>query len=338
MTEAPTQPEQFDEIRADRACIGCGFNLYAQPVTKEEHYGLAICRCPECGTVASLQQYPVMSHWVNRFRLLLAAVWIFLLLGIYVGNTAAITGMTQGSCYIAAESLGHILGSEHQAWEDAKTAALLAEQAQQSESASEQREPTTPTNTGTNTPGTTTITTANGVTTTIVNGTVVTTTGTTGTSSGWWTQITPEWKEAHMDDTITLHGGLWKNVDREFLIMLLPTGIVATVFGIFWSVALLGATRKKVLLLPLISCVIGFGIVFAINAADNTYENGSGIAAGLYTPIVAPMMLVYQFLVMALAIWIGRKLARLIVTMALPARGRVPLSILWTRDGLELPR
>ncbi len=339
MTDQQSPPDQFDEIRADRACIGCGFNLYAQPVTKEEHYGLAICRCPECGTVAALQQYPTMTHWVNRFRALIAAIWVVVLIAFFFGNTGAISGMTAAACDESARQMGNLIGQAHQNWEDEKLIQLKAMEAEGE--GDTQADPTTTQPAAPidplaalNAPGTTIITNSNGVTT--ING-VPMAPSTGSTSGGRWTSITNEWRDAHLDDTIELNGGLWANVNREFLIFLVPMTIVGTLFGIFWSVALLGATRKKALLIPLVACTIGLVVVLAIHAPDRTYVYGQSVAVSMYAPLIAPIMFMYQFLVLAFGIWIGRKVARVVVTLALPPRNRVPLSLLWTRDGLPLP-
>ncbi len=73
-----------DEVRVstivgDRVCIGCGFNLTGQPVVKESRYGLFIARCPECGAVASLQEYPTLGKWANRWAAMAAALWLLVL-------------------------------------------------------------------------------------------------------------------------------------------------------------------------------------------------------------------------------------------------------------------
>jgi hypothetical protein len=338
MTEVQQPVEQFDEIRADRVCIGCGFNLYAQPVSKEEHYGLAICRCPECGTVAALQSYPTMTHWVNRFRALIAAIWVVLLLAFFAGNIGAISGMTAAACDESARYMGELMGQEHQRWEDLKLAelkALESESGQAVDQTGQAAQPIAPIDplAALNAPGTTIVTTTNGVTT--INGVPVVSSGTT--AGGRWTMITDEWRDTHLDDTVQLSGGLWENVNREFLIFLIPMSIVGTLFGIFWSVALLGSSRKKAVLVPLILCVVGLAIVLAIHAPASSNSYSQNIAVGMYAPLIAPIMFAYQLLVMAFGIWIGRKVARMIVVMALPPRNRVPLSLLWTRDGLVLP-
>ncbi len=345
MTEVQQSVEQFDEIRADRACIGCGFNLYAQPVMKEEHYGLAICRCPECGTVAALQSYPTMTHWVNRFRALIAAIWIVILLAFFAGNIGAMTGMTAAACDEAARHMGNLIGRDHQIWEDQKLAQLKAKEAEEGQAnpatdqSSEQSAAQVAVPAASidplavvNTPGTTIVTTTNGVTT--INGMTVTPMTSTGNR---WTTITDEWREAHLDSTIENHGGLVENTNREFLIILIPMFIVALIAGVFWSVALLGSSRKRALLVPLVMCLLALAFVLGIHGPAGPNSYAQHVSVSMYAPILAPMMLIFQFLVLALGIWIGRKVARVVVLMALPPRNRVPLSLLWTRDGLQLP-
>lgn len=83
------------EIRADRPCTECGFTLFGQPITREPHYGLLIARCPECGTVASLQEYPLASRWVGRLVALGAAAWVLMMLGLFTLGVW-ITGLSIG--------------------------------------------------------------------------------------------------------------------------------------------------------------------------------------------------------------------------------------------------
>lgn len=86
---APPRPQRVDGIKetrvstviGDRLCVKCGFNLTGQPVYKESRYELFIARCPECGAVASMQEYPVLGKWANRWASLAAALWLLLLLG-----------------------------------------------------------------------------------------------------------------------------------------------------------------------------------------------------------------------------------------------------------------
>jgi len=324
--------EHFDEIRADRACIGCGFNLYGQTVTKEEHYGLAIARCPECGVVAALQSYPTMSHWVNRFRALLTALWVIVLLGAFIGNTMAFMGMAQGAGNLAGDTMGEIIGQAHAQWSQEQT--RIQAQANQA----------VQTNAAVTVPGLpvgTTIVTTNGVTT--INGVVVTpttpTVPTTTTPGQYrWTWLTAGWAEDHLDQVIEDHGGLLANLDRDFLVMLIPGTIVSVVFGIFWSVALLGSSKRKATIVPIVATLLAILILIGISLPDPNFTYASSLSQGLYAPIVGPVFLFALLVLTLLGVWIGRWVARLVIVLAVPPRSRVPLSILWSRDGLALPK
>lgn len=67
--------ERVGVITGLRLCIRCGFNLTGQTIVREPAYGLLIARCPECGTVAPLQEYPPLGAWQRRWAILLAALW-----------------------------------------------------------------------------------------------------------------------------------------------------------------------------------------------------------------------------------------------------------------------
>lgn len=70
------QGERLGQVAGDRVCISCGFNLVGQTTWREPEYGMVIVRCPECGTCASLQEYPHLGRWANRWAFALGAAWI----------------------------------------------------------------------------------------------------------------------------------------------------------------------------------------------------------------------------------------------------------------------
>lgn len=82
-------------VLGDRLCVRCGFNLHGQTITREPHYQMLSVRCPECSTLASLQEYPVLGRWGSRFGVVLALAWLLVTLGV-----TFFTGLT---LYIAAE-------------------------------------------------------------------------------------------------------------------------------------------------------------------------------------------------------------------------------------------
>ncbi|MFG0259295.1 MAG: DUF4199 domain-containing protein, partial [Phycisphaerales bacterium JB041] len=87
--------ERLGVVSGDRLCVQCGFNLHGQTITREPHYRMLSVRCPECSTLASLQEYPVLGRWGPRFGVILALVWLVFTLG-----AIFFTGFT---LYIASE-------------------------------------------------------------------------------------------------------------------------------------------------------------------------------------------------------------------------------------------
>lgn len=84
----PKPAEILGEIGADRPCASCGFNLHGQTITRDPHYAMPIARCPECGTVAALQEYPALGRWANRWAAVLAATWLAVLVALFAATTA----------------------------------------------------------------------------------------------------------------------------------------------------------------------------------------------------------------------------------------------------------
>lgn len=91
--------ERLDVLTGDRCCAGCGFNLAGQTIVREAHYGLLMVRCPECGVVAALQEYPALSRVAGRLRMLVAAIWALIL----VGGMAATGAIVYGFAWATAE-------------------------------------------------------------------------------------------------------------------------------------------------------------------------------------------------------------------------------------------
>jgi hypothetical protein len=103
-------------IGADRACTGCGFNLIHQPVVREPSYNLLVATCPECGTVAPLISYPLMSRWVGRWKLVLAVMWIAILLGMFSIQCRLIYTQVRDQTGYIALPLASDIGEAYYAW------------------------------------------------------------------------------------------------------------------------------------------------------------------------------------------------------------------------------
>lgn len=123
-TGAPTgspagaQPEaaRVSVLVGDRLCTGCGYNLTGQPIVREPHYQLLVVRCPECGVVASVQDYPTLGRWAGRWAAVLAALWFIGLTGIAIGTSAAIFGLSLGASESAAREYRDTLDDLYMEW------------------------------------------------------------------------------------------------------------------------------------------------------------------------------------------------------------------------------
>ena len=120
------RPEHLGTIAADRACAHCGFNLFAQPITREPHYALPIARCPECGTVAALQEYPALGPWARRWAAALAGLWMGTLVLASAATVILALTFTVASIDEASQTAAQTLVDHHAQW----TASLTPEQQQ----------------------------------------------------------------------------------------------------------------------------------------------------------------------------------------------------------------
>ena len=80
MSDSVAKPSNMEEKRVstlvgDRLCTKCGYNLIGQSVVREQHYDMLMVRCSECGSVASIQEYPILGRWAGRWAMLIAAAW-----------------------------------------------------------------------------------------------------------------------------------------------------------------------------------------------------------------------------------------------------------------------
>lgn len=105
------------QIRTDRPCARCGFNLFGQTIVREPHYGLVAARCPECGQLAALQEYPALGKWADRWAKLIAAAWVVALLGAAAAQFAPTFGMLIASVEIASENFAEVIAAEFNRWE-----------------------------------------------------------------------------------------------------------------------------------------------------------------------------------------------------------------------------
>jgi hypothetical protein len=101
-------------------CRGCSFNLVGCAVEREQKYGLLAVRCPSCGAVNPVDQYPRAGAWVERWIMLLAALWLFLLPVIAVGTNLAIIGGAYGISLQASWPVREAIDAEFMRWSAAR--------------------------------------------------------------------------------------------------------------------------------------------------------------------------------------------------------------------------
>jgi hypothetical protein len=273
------------QVSTDRPCASCGFNLFGQILQREPIYKLIVARCPECGTVASLQEYPAMTSWVGRWKLALVSLWILLLIGAFVGNFAAAGGLNAATVELASENYADTLIDRYVQSNESKSNGLHR-----------------------------------------------------------YAPIDPLWAQQNAGAILDEIGGVLSGANKAFLAVWLGGSIAMFSLGVFWSVTLLGARRRAAMLLPAIAIIAGASVVLFNTNADGlinmnvNYTYSQRIAEHAYGKVFVPLTALVLLLASALGVFMGRKLARLLVVLMLPPRLRTPLAILWTRDGLDPPK
>ncbi|MBX3386167.1 MAG: hypothetical protein KF768_06330 [Phycisphaeraceae bacterium] len=97
--------QRVSTILADRVCTKCLFNLAGQPVYRERHYGMLIAVCPECGTAASIQEYPHLGKWSRRAIMVLAAGWFVILLAALLASGLITYAVGRGMVNVISEPM-----------------------------------------------------------------------------------------------------------------------------------------------------------------------------------------------------------------------------------------
>jgi hypothetical protein len=120
---ASANEERVSVMYGDRQCTKCHYNLMGQPVLKEPHYGLFIVRCPECATVASMQEYPQLGRWANRWAVVLSLLWVGVMLAISAGAFPAMIGSTMAFSEEVSDNFKDQVEDDWLAWYEETTGA-----------------------------------------------------------------------------------------------------------------------------------------------------------------------------------------------------------------------
>ncbi len=304
--------ERLGELSGDRPCAACGFNLTGQLIVREPHYRMVIVRCPECSTVASLQEYPLLGRWAGRWAALLAALWFLALCGLFAGSAGALTGTSFAVAEDLCSPLATRIGVLHQ--EHVKADLL--------------KNPSPPPPAGSNPAddwGSREWYAAQRVD------------GNMWVDNSWW-------KPEHATPLIAEMGGIAACLSPRAALAYWPFVFLLFPIGCAWSVALLHVPRRRVWLFALVILGVCLCITALASLNQGTRFRWQGSvpahdlaqqalgwlvnAAGalLYSPALAAGLLA------------GRSLCRALIRLLLPPRLRGPLAALWLADGLLPPR
>lgn len=298
--DTPQDPPPIDtptghSVRTDRPCARCGFNLFGQQIVREPHYNLIAARCPECGQLAALQEYPSLGKWADRWAKVLAALWVLAVIGAMALQFGPTTGLFVSSMMNVFEDAGSEIANRFSDWE--QTQAAVQGPAQ----------PVRPNNP-------------------ISYGSYY------SVSQEWWAAERPRYLA---DDTRT------QALNRDTFIFWFILATVSFAFGAFWSTVCLGVRRSAAIIPALFPIVIATGFAWTVSLRDPATPGfilAHDAAAGIHRVPLLIGGLSAIALGLLPGIFLGRKLARLLVRLALPPRMRTALSLLWTRDGLPPPK
>ncbi|MEM9373657.1 MAG: hypothetical protein AAGA55_08425 [Planctomycetota bacterium] len=277
-------------IGTDRPCARCGFNLFGQPIIREPHYQLIATRCPECGQLAALQEYPALGRWADRWARLLAALWIIILIGAMFAQFGPTLGLAISPIDEASRNMGNFIATEYQTHTTGQTEG-----------------PAQNTQFGIN----------------------------------YLNTIERDWWYANRETLAERYAQRPNPARPEVFTMWATLALITFVFGAFWSTALLGAKRRWALLVASIPPTVAIAMTAVVISAptfDRTVLTAQDAASSVLMARLLPLTAAIILVPLALGIFLGRRLARVLVRLALPPRMRSALAILWTRDGLPPPR
>lgn len=295
--------ERLGIVECDRFCTHCGYNLAGQTIVREPHYRMLVIRCAECGTIASVQEYPTLGRWSRAWSLILAALWALFVLSLLASGAAALAGMSYAVGEVSAEKLRDALYEEYRAWNEAQTVT---------------------------TPQSGIITLPNGMTIPVRPGMTVRINQ---------QQQTSFIDTVDLDEVFASIGGWSGGVQWLALLLLIPQALIGAVLGLFWSVIFFGARWKRLMLVGLINTALAALFLapqywHVLVGEPYGYWN-----AGLWVvgPAVMPIALAVGLLGLWIGALIGRPCTRGLLRFALPPRLLSSLVVLWQTDGRPLP-
>ena len=302
-----TKDQRVSEVIGDRTCAACGFNLFAQPILREHHYNMLIVRCPECGTVAALQEYPLLGKWANRWSKLLAAFWLLIIFGGLIASGDLISSFSNSvaneSVYPFAAEIGKLFqpyrlqhpelygkGTQYANWYNGfeyKTDADFIY---------------------------------------------------SYIDRSWWEDS----GQSQLQDSSS------RKIQYDWSAVFQPRYVYLSLFliGIIWSVIMIGATRKSLIVALLVMGLLAWAVIIltnewstpALNYWRGNITNAQTLAAELKEPPIRLLLVAWLLIPLAIGMLFGRPIVRFLVIALYPPRMRGWLAFLWIADGKTPPQ
>ena len=340
----------------DRLCVSCGFNLHGQHVVREPRYGMLMVRCSECGTIASLQEFPILGKWTTRWAGMLAVIWLVAMLGLTLGTAGAIYGFTRGVTATTMRPVSQEITRRHTEW---------ARQSQEAEAA-KAREAAAAATLASLEAQTTAQQTILALTQVQAAGQTLSVeqldalrsaalvlqqvtqappaAGPIPAYQNWYGDMWIDQKWWDSQDKKAIIAGTRRVVNADSVRLGAIASLVTLALGVIWGVVLVHARApRRVLACLLVLAFVAMFWAVSGQSRTTTWMGGSPVIyvenlaqelAGT-TPILVTALLAGVMLLVGMTV--GRPLARLLIRLLLPPRMRGPLAILWTTDGLPPP-
>lgn len=285
-------------IETDTFCDRCGFNLHTQRVWRDGRLGILVTRCPECGAhQAAGRSTTTASAWLKRLAMIGLVWWIGIALAFVVGVFFLNFGITVGSVEeLVTDHYETLDGRPVDPEYDSKTGSYFW---------------------------------------TVREGAASTRVPEDGVVKRF--KLVPALTGQHEKHNTQYYyrSGipLWGIVVMSaiFAAGLFLVGSILSAATWFWR----RGWRWVWLLLPILAAVIVFAVAYSESQAiQNPYRMSAPreIGRNLYFSVGA-VIVGLQVLVMGIGLWMGRPIARFVVSVIVPPKSRQLFAFLWHADG-----
>lgn len=323
----------------DRLCASCGFNLVGQSIVREPHYGMIMVRCPECGSAAALQEYPLLGRWASRWTRVLIVAWFFVLFAVTMATAGSLFGISIAASEMSYWPFSEFVLKRYNEWYLVQPV-VPAPAGVSVASSIASPSSVDPLSSGIAVPAPDPAAAAAPDAAAPTTARAAPAAPPAKQPANQWETLDPEWIKAHPVGALLREaGGFWGIADGAFLRLWVIVAIIAALWGLVWSVLLLGTPRWK---LPLVVVPLAFAVAsifVAIQWSDThrwiTAQNIASQSVGIWALV---MTLLFSAVPLSAGLLVGRSIARLLVRILLPPRPRASLADLWLCDGLKPPR